>query len=236
MQDALVAWSGGKDSAYALHRIQQRDDIRVKGLLTTISADYDRVSIHGTPTSLVERQAAHIGVPLITVATPAGCSCDEYDTWMTNVLADHASSYDAVVYADIYLDYVKESREQRLEAAGLNGYWPLWRMETAALADAQIREGMDAVIVSVDGNVLDRSFTGRTYDHQFLADLPDGIDPCGEDGEFHTFVRDGPMFETPVPATPGTVHTRSVGDGTHGPIHDMHYCDITLTEEEPGIA
>jgi len=236
VQDALVAWSGGKDSALALHRVQQRDDIEVKGLLTTLSAEHDRVSIHGTPVALVEQQAAHIGVPLITAAIPDGCSCDAYDAWMTDVLTDHAARFDTVVYADIYLDHVKESRRERLERSGFNGLWPLWEMETDALADEQIAAGFDTVIVAVDGSILDRSYAGRTYDRSFLADLPDSVDPCGEDGAFHTFVRDGPIFETSVPTTVGPVETRSVGDATHGPIRDIHYCDLTVPDDNRSTA
>lgn len=221
MTRTVLSWSSGKDAAFALRELQRDPEVEVAELLTTVSAVTDRVSMHGVRRSLVERQAAAIGLPLRVVELPAEPSNDEYEERMTGVMADYeARGFDRVAFADLFLEDVRAYREENLSGTEIDGSWPLWGRDTDELAREFEDAGFRATVVAVDGERLDGSFVGREFDAGFIADLPDGVDPCGEHGEFHTFVRDGPTFAETVDVEAGEVVTKPVGDGAY------HYVDL----------
>jgi len=220
----VLSWSGGKDAAFALGRLGADPDAAVVELLTTVNADRDRVSMHGVRRSLLERQAAALDLPVTCIDLPESVGNDGYERRLREALSGYAArGIDRIAFADLHLEDVRAYRERTLEGTGVEGVWPLWGRETAALAEAVLEAGFRATVVCVDGSALDRSFVGRSFDRAFLADLPDGVDPCGEGGEFHTFVRDGPPFSTPVAVERGERVTREVG-GT-----PFHYRDLVAT-------
>lgn len=195
----VVCWSGGKDSCLALQRVLARGDLRVDGLLTTITADFDRISMHGVRRELLEQQAAALGLPLELVRISAGAPNEEYEAKMGDALAAYrARGIDTVVFGDLFLEDIRAYRERLLARHGLRGFYPLWGVDTAALIRDFIDQGFKAALVCVDPQKLPPSFAGRVIDHAFLANLPAHVDPCGENGEFHTFVFDGPIFKAPV--------------------------------------
>jgi uncharacterized protein (TIGR00290 family) len=194
-----LAWSGGKDSALALGALR-REGRTVAALLTTFTDDYDRVSMHGVRRALVRDQAAAAGIPLLEVGIPAGCVNEVYAARMEAAFrSPPLTELDAVASGDLFLEDVRAYREERLASAGKLALFPLWGRDTAALARSFIEDGYEAYVVCVDTSVLDASFAGRKYDANLLNDLPPGIDPCGENGEFHSFVYAGPCFDRPVP-------------------------------------
>jgi uncharacterized protein (TIGR00290 family) len=213
----VALWSGGKDSALALH--EAAGGLDVVALLTTVTEEYDRVSMHGVRMELLERQAAALGLPLEKVAIPPCCPNGEYEARMRAALARHrAAGVTTVLCGDIFLEDVRRYREERLFAgSGLRGAYPLWGRDTRDLARTFLGLGFRAVLCCVDTSVLLLECAGRPYDEALLADLPPGADPCGENGEFHTFVSDGPGFSRPVDLTPGE---RVLRDGRFG------YCDL----------
>lgn len=193
-----LAWSGGKDSALALAALR-RDGTNVAALLTTFTDDYDRVLVHGVRRGLVRDQAAAAGVPLVEVGIPAGCVHEVYAARMEAAFrAPPLADLDAMASGDLFLEDVRAYREERLARAGKSALFPLWGRDTAALARSFIEDGFEAYVVCVDTRRLDASFAGREYDAAFLDDLPPGIDLCGENGEFHTFVHAGPCFDRRV--------------------------------------
>jgi len=206
----LLAWSSGKDSAWALHRLRQANEVEVVALLTTFNQAFDRVAMHGVRRSLVEAQAEAAGLPLIDVPLPWPCSNEDYEAAMAAVLAEARSRYAVshVAFGDLFLEDVREYRESRLRDTGLVPLFPLWGLPTAALARDMVDGGLKARVTCVNPRVLYADFAGREFDHSFLNDLPMGVDPCGENGEFHSFVHDGPMFSKPVPVQLGEVVTR----------------------------
>lgn len=194
-----LSWSGGKDSALALHALRGEQRIEPAALITTVTEDYGRVSMHGVRRELVQAQAAAAGVPLVEIGIPAACPNDVYEARMAGALAvPPLRDIPTVAFADLFLADIRAYREQRLAAAGRSATFPLWGRDTGALARAFIDAGFEALLVCVDPAKLDRSFAGRAYDDALLADLPDDVDPCGEHGEFHTFVHAGPVFERPI--------------------------------------
>jgi uncharacterized protein (TIGR00290 family) len=198
-----LAWSGGKDSALALAALQ-RDGTEVAALLTIFTDDYDRVSMHGVRRALVRDQAAAAGIPLVEVGIPAGCVNEVYAARMEVAFrSPPLVELGAVAFGDLFLEDVRAYREERLASAGTKALFPLWERDTAALARSFVEEGFEGYVVCVDTRRLDASFAGREYDTAFLDDLPSGIDPCGENGEFHSFVHTGPCFERPVPCLVG---------------------------------
>jgi uncharacterized protein (TIGR00290 family) len=206
---ALVAWSSGKDAAYALHEVRRAGDFEVVGLLTTVTRTFERVAMHGVREVLLEAQAASIGLPLARVEIPYPCPNEVYEQAMAGVLAAAAArGVTHVVFGDLFLADVRAYREAQLAQAGFTGVFPLWGRDTASLAREMIAAGLDARLVCVDPSRLDRSFAGRKFDAELLAALPAGVDPCGENGEFHTFVADGPMFTRPVRVRPGVIVDR----------------------------
>ena len=198
-----LAWSGGKDSALALAALQ-RYGTEVAALLTTFTDDYDRVSMHGVRRVLVRDQAAAAGVPLVEVGIPAACVNEVYAARMEAALrSPPLSDLDAVASGDLFLEDVRAYREEQLARVGKSALFPLWGRDTAALAHSFIEDGFEAYVVCVDTRKLDASFAGREYDAAFLDDLPPGIDPCGENGEFHSFVHAGPCFDYEIPCRVG---------------------------------
>lgn len=213
----ILCWSGGKDSALALQRLQQGGRYRVVWLLTTVTEGYDRVSMHGVRWVLVERQAAALGLSLQSVRIPAGCVNAQYEKRMGAALA-HArgQGIERVAFGDIFLEDVRLYRESNLARAGMRGVFPLWKLPSAELGREFLRQGFQAVVVAVDANKLDRSFASRAYDAAFLRDLPAGVDTCGENGEFHTFVFNGPGFRAPVTFHAGEIVLRDA----------FYFCDL----------
>lgn len=198
---AVVSWSGGKDSALALFETQR--DFEIVGLLTTVTAGYDRISIHGVRTSLLERQARALGYPLRTVVIPPACSNADYEARMCAALDDYRQEgVSHVICGDIFLEDVRRYREERL-LRGFTGVFPLWQRDTTELARRFQQLGFQTVLCCVDTTVLSAEFAGRFYDPALLADLPAGVDPCGENGEFHTFVFAGPNMDSRIEFTLG---------------------------------
>jgi uncharacterized protein (TIGR00290 family) len=198
-EDILFCWSGGKDSAMALHALRAANDFRVTALLTTITETYDRVSMHGVRRVLLERQAASIGLPLHTVPIPPQCDNATYELRMKEALNEHlAAGVKRVAFGDIFLEDLRVYREHNLDQLNMTALFPIWKRDTRELALDFLRLGFKAIAVCVDPRVLDQSFAGRMLDESFFADLPPGVDPCGENGEFHTFVFNGPVFRTPI--------------------------------------
>ena len=194
MNTVLLAWSSGKDSAWALHVLRQQG-VHVAALLTTINEAADRVAMHGVRRHLVETQAESIGVPLWAVRLPWPCTNRDYESRMAEACGRAvAEGFDAIAFGDLFLRDVREYRERQLAGSGLTPVFPIWGTPTARLADEMIASGLRARISCVDSKALDAGFAVREFDSSLLADLPDHEDPCGENGEFHTFVYDGPMF------------------------------------------
>jgi uncharacterized protein (TIGR00290 family) len=206
---AWMSWSSGKDSALALHEVRHSGDVEVTGLLVTMNAAADRVAMHAVRRPLLEAQAAALGLPVHLVQLPWPCPNDDYERLMTGAVeAARADGATALVFGDLFLRDIRAYREQQLAGTGLTPLFPLWERPTAQLAEQMIEVGIDAVITCVDPKALDRSFAGRRFDARFLADLPATVDPCGENGEFHTFVRNAPGFSHPIAADVGEVVER----------------------------
>jgi uncharacterized protein (TIGR00290 family) len=199
LEDVLFCWSGGKDSAMALHALQSAREYRVTALLTTVTEEYDRISMHGVRRVLLERQAASIGLPLHAVLIPPQCIDATYEERMKEALSEHlARGVQRVAFGDIFLEDLRVYREKNLAQIEMQALFPIWKRDTRELARDFLRCGFRAITVCVDPRVLDPSFAGRVLDESFFADLPPGVDPCGENGEFHTFVFDGPVFGAPI--------------------------------------
>lgn len=195
MEKVLVSWSGGKDSAMALSEILAARQYEVAALLTTVTRDYDRISMHGVRRVLVERQARSLGFPLEEVLIPRAASNETYEANMARALERYVSSgVSSVVFGDIFLEDLRQYREKNLAKLGLQGIFPLWKRDTRELARSFVSKGFRAVTTCVDGQALDRAFVGRVIDARFLSDLPGQVDPCGENGEFHSFVFEGPIL------------------------------------------
>jgi uncharacterized protein (TIGR00290 family) len=209
MTKILLAWSSGKDSAWALHVLRQDPAVAVGALLTTFNEAADRVAMHAVRRSLVEEQAAAAGLPLRIVNIPSPCPNDVYEARMAVAMAAaRAEGFTHVAFGDLFLEEVRRYRETKLAGTGLTPVFPLWGLPTPALARTMIAAGVEATLTSVDPRQIDRSFAGRRFDAALLADLPPTADPCGENGEFHTFCSAGPMFARPIPVTIGQVVER----------------------------
>jgi uncharacterized protein (TIGR00290 family) len=195
---ALLAWSSGKDSAWALHVLRQRG-VQPAALLTTINESADRVAMHGVRRELLEAQAEAAGLPLWPIPLPSPCTNDDYEQRMAEACRRAvAEGFDAIAFGDLFLRDVRDYRERQLAGSGLTPLFPLWEMPTPALAREMIAAGLRARLSCIDKNQLDAAFAGREFDHALLRDLPPSADPCGEKGEFHTFAYAGPMFRTPL--------------------------------------
>ena len=209
MPKAILSWSGGKDSALALHEIQRAGEYEIVALLTTITGVYDRSSMHGIRRVLIEQQAESLGIALEKVLLSPVSSNEEYDAKMREMLERYKSQgVSTVVFGDIFLEDVRSYREERLASVGMKGIFPLWGRGTTELARTFTELGFKAVITCVDTEQLDRGYAGRAFDEEMLASLAAGVDPCGENGEFHSFVYDGPIFKRPISYTTGEVVLR----------------------------
>jgi len=204
-----MSWSSGKDSAFALHAIHEQGALDVIGLLTTVNADADRVAMHAVRRTLLEVQADRLGLPLHVVSLPSPCPNDVYEERMAEAMAAAAASrVDHVIFGDLFLADVRAYREQALAGSGITPLFPLWGRPTGALAREVIAAGVRAVLTCVDPAQLDPRYVGRDFDARLLDDFPAGVDPCGERGEFHTFVWDAPGFRTPIDVEVGEVVQR----------------------------
>lgn len=198
MKPVLMSWSGGKDSCMALHELQKRN-YQIAALLTTITGDYDRISMHGVRRALLEHQAEAFGLPLELIVITKDASNEEYEQKTIEACSRYRrSGIDTVAFGDLFLADIRTYRDQFLARHRMRGLFPVWKRDTTQFVKEFIELGFKAVITCVDGKTLDRSFAGRIIDEAFLSSLPVHVDPCGENGEFHTFVFDGPNFRGPV--------------------------------------
>lgn len=204
-----MCWSGGKDSSLALHAALQDPALHVEALLTTVTDGYERISMHGVRRALLLQQAEAVGLPLEEVRIPIQASNAIYEAAMAALLRRYqARGVSRVIFGDLFLEDIRRYRETNLAKLGMRGIFPLWLKDTRQLARDFIASGFKAVLVCVDPKQIDPSFCGRDFDASLLADLPTGADPCGENGEFHTFVYDGPIFRRPVRVARGAVVER----------------------------
>ncbi|MEE8397336.1 MAG: ATP-binding protein [bacterium] len=204
-----MAWSGGKDSAVALWRLQQRPGWEVVGILTTVTGEYDRISMHGVRRALLEAQASALGLTLYRVDIPPRCPNTEYEAAMAAAIAGlREAGVEAIGFGDLFLEDIRAYRERMLSGTGLVPVFPVWGEETGGFARGLMAAGFRATLCCVDPRALDGRFAGSAYDAQLLSRLPAGVDPCGENGEFHTFVHDGPNFESPLHFVRGPVVER----------------------------
>lgn len=224
----ILSWSGGKDSSLALSALRADPGIEVVGLLTTVTREYDRISIHGVRRSLLAEQAAAAQLPLWEVSIPARSSNADYETAFVDGVerATRESGATHVAFGDLFLAEIREYRERLMKRTGLLPLFPLWDLDTTELAKRFIAEGYRARIVCVDTAQLDASFAGREFTQQFIDDLPATVDQCGERGEFHTFVQDGPCFTRSIACHPGEIVLREAR---------FAYCDI-LPDDQQEIA
>jgi len=222
-EKVIFSWSGGKDSALALYELMKKPDYEITALLTTINQDYDRTSMHGVRRILLEQQAQSLGFALEKVLICKNCSNEEYECKMQKVLEKYqAAGVCSVVFGDIFLEDLRRYRQEKLSKIGMKGIFPIWKFNTTELANTFINSGFKAVITCIDSNVLDKIFVGRVFDEQFLSELPAGVDPCGENGEFHSFVYDGPIFRNRILYRSGEVVLRE---------KRFYYCDLVPFEE-----
>lgn len=206
---AWVAWSSGKDSAWALHTIRRSCEFEVVALLTTINSTHHRVAMHAVRESLVEIQAAAAGLPLVKVPIPSPCTNELYEQAMSKAMERaRAEGVRHVVYGDLFLEDIRAYREKHLAACGMTPIFPLWSRDTRRLAEEMLAGGLSAFLTCVDPRKLDRKFAGRRFDAQLLRELPPDVDPCGENGEFHTFANAGPMFASDIPVSGGEIVER----------------------------
>ena len=227
----LLSWSTGKDAAWALQCLRQDASVELVGLVTTINAAADRVAMHGVRRQLLEAQADAAGLPLFVLPLPSPCPNQAYERIMGSFVAEQvAAGVEAMAFGDLFLQEVRRYRETALVGSGMRPLFPLWGRATAALARDMLSAGIGAYLSCVDGAQLPARFAGREFDADLLTELPPGVDPCGENGEFHTFVWAGPMFKRPLAVEPGEIVSR---DG-------FVFCDLrpaagqqALATEEP---
>jgi uncharacterized protein (TIGR00290 family) len=213
----LFCWSGGKDSAMALHALRNQRDLSVAALLTTVTEGYERISMHGVRRALLLRQAQSIGLPLQEVRIPPQCVNPIYETRMREaLLTQKENRVRCVAFGDIFLQDLREYRERNLAQVEMRAMFPIWKRDTRELAQEFCAMGFRAVAVCIDSKKLSREFAGREVDESFFRDLPAGVDPCGENGEFHTFVYDGPIFSKAITIEQGEIVER---DG-------FYFCDL----------
>jgi uncharacterized protein (TIGR00290 family) len=218
-----LSWSGGKDSALALWTLRSQG-AKPDALITTVTDEYERISMHGVRRELLGMQADATGIPLVEVRIPPGCVNEVYEARMAQAFdSPPLSTVEAVAFGDLFLEDVRAYRESRLSAAGKQALFPLWKRDTTMLARELIAAGFRAILVCVDPTKLDPSFAGRELDEQLLDDLPASVDPCGENGEFHTFVHAGPIFAESIACSTGEVVQR---DG-------FVFCDLAPTRPRP---
>lgn len=223
-----MCWSGGKDSALALYEVLRDRRYEVTALLTTMTEGYDRISMHGVRKSLLHAQVESLNIPLCEVLISQGAGNEEYEAKMESALRKFfAQGVRAVCFGDIFLEDLRAYREKNLATLGMRGLFPLWKQDTTVLVERFIRSGFGALVACVDTRVLDPSFAGREINWEFLRMLPTQVDPCGENGEYHSFVFAGPIYKSPIPVKLGEAIKR-----------DVHFCfrDMTLETEAPRAA
>jgi uncharacterized protein (TIGR00290 family) len=224
LEPILFCWSGGKDSAMALHALLQQKEVRITGLLTTVTEGFERISMHGVRRELLQRQAENVGLPLQEVRIPPQCVNPIYEARMEAAMKTaREQGIRRVAFGDIFLEDLRVYREKNLAKIGMEAIFPIWKRNTRELARSFVELGFRARAVCIDLRVLDRSFAGRVLDQQFFNDLPARADPCGENGEFHSFVYDGPIFRKPVKCKTGEVVERD----------SFVFCDLLAEEEIP---
>ncbi len=205
----LLSWSTGKDSAWSLHVLRQTPGIEVACLFTTVNAAFDRVAMHAVRRQVLQAQAAAAGLPLHVIEIPWPCPNEAYEARMGDFVAEQkASGIAAMAFGDLFLADIRAYREEKLEGSGIEPLFPLWGRHTGALAQEMIAGGLKAHLTCVDPKKLPARFAGRAFDDALLAELPAGVDPCGENGEFHTCVSAGPMFAHPIDIRLGRIETR----------------------------
>jgi uncharacterized protein (TIGR00290 family) len=218
----LFCWSGGKDSAMALHALLKQNQYRIVSLLTTVTERYERISMHGVRRELLHRQVQSIGLPLHEVRIPPQCVNSIYEARMEEALrVHHKEGIRKVAFGDIFLEDLRVYREKNLARIGMTALFPIWKRDTGELIQFFHAQKFRSVAACIDGKVLARQFAGRELDAAFFNELPPGVDPCGENGEFHTFVFDGPIFRTPVRFRTGEVVERD----------SFVFCDLLPLEE-----
>lgn len=201
---AYFNWSGGKDSTLALYKVLQDKRFDIRYLLTTLNEEADRISMHGVRGELLTAQAESLGIPAKKVHLPASSDMQTYESVMSTAIEELKSEgISDCIFGDIFLEDLRTYREEKLREVSIAAHFPLWKQNTLELVREFIDLGFKTIVVCVDASKLDESFAGRVIDHQFLSDLPDNVDPCGENGEFHTFVFDGPIFTHPIPFQTG---------------------------------
>jgi uncharacterized protein (TIGR00290 family) len=209
VRNLALSWSSGKDSAWTLHVLRQQPDIEIAALITTFNSEANRVAMHAVRRALVEAQAERTGLPLWAVELPWPCSNEEYEHRMRAVCQRATTEgITAIAFGDLFLQDIRDYRMRQLEGSGLTPLFPLWQIPTNRLAREMIAAGVKAKITCVDPSKLAKSFAGRDYDLQLLEDLPSQVDPCGENGEFHSFVSDAPVFSRSIPVRAGEVVER----------------------------
>lgn len=232
---AYFNWSGGKDSALALYKILQQGQYKIDHLLTSVNAAHNRVSMHGVRRELLQAQAKSIGIPLTTIELPEQPGMSEYENAMLQKVAELKNAgCTQAIFGDIFLEDLKLYREQKLVSAGVECVFPLWKIDTTQLVHEFIDLGFKAIIVCVNEQHLDKSFCGRIIDNDFLNDLPATVDPCGENGEFHSFVFDGPVLKTPIAFAKGKIVRRTYATpkntedncGTAITDYGFYFCDL----------
>lgn len=241
-EKVIFNWSGGKDSALCLYKILMEAKYEIVCLLTSVSKPYQRVSMHGVRIDLLETQVKNIGLPLQIMEVPEMPTMEIYEEVMKSTLVNlQAQGATACVFGDIFLEDLREYREIQLSKIGLKGIFPLWKIDSKKLVHEFIDLGFKAIITCINDNYLDKSFTGRIIDNEFLKDLPLNVDPCGENGEFHSFVFEGPIFKTPVTFEKGEIVFRKYNapnqvesDDGKSPFNSgFWYCDLLLPVSKP---
>jgi len=236
-ENAIFNWSGGKDSALCLYEILQEQKYEIVSFVTTVSQPYQRISMHGVRVELLDIQAERIGLPLLKISIPEMPTMDTYDNTMASVLLEMKNKGVTVsVFGDIFLEDLRKYREDKLAELNLKGVFPLWKRPTHELIRKFIDSGFKAITTCVNDKYLDKSFVGRVIDDDFLNDLPDGVDPCGENGEYHSFVFDAPFFSSPIPFEKGEIvyrkytpsnHDSDTEKNTDSPFDNgFWYCDL----------
>lgn len=217
-RNIVFSWSGGKDSALALYEILKTESYNVVSLITTVTEEYDRISVHGVRNDLLEKQTKSLKLPLHKINNPKNCSNDIYERNLTETLSIYKNKgITEVAFGDIFLEDVKEYRDELLKKMGMKGIYPIWQKDSKELAKVFIESGFRAITTCIDSQQIHENFAGKEYDQDFLDDLPDTADPCGENGEFHTFVYNGPIFNVKVDFIIGDIVLRD---------NRFFYCDL----------
>lgn len=202
----LLSWSTGKDSAWTLYKLLQNPKFEVKGLFTTINEEFERVAIHGVRVELLKRQAGLLGLPIKIIKLPYPCTNEDYEKIMDRFIKkSEDEGIENFAYGDLFLEDIRDYRINQLKDSKIKPVFPLWGMKTADLSKTMIKNGLKAVITCVDSKIVPKDFCGKNFDNSFLNSLPQNVDRCGENGEFHSFVYDGPMFSTPLRIKTGEI-------------------------------